>query len=94
MAREFDYVEIGGVPSDSTAQAEKGASCRSFQPGYLDCAFRRRPYLYGAPYPPPVGPGDARPGWLHCSSGFVVLQPCDVAAEVLLTYLRLPFVNS
>lgn len=87
---EFDYIEIGNVHADGTVGAERLPQ--------TEAPSRATSYVRAGD----VITSSVRPirrlsaiitqeqdGFV-CSSGFVVLQPCDVPAEVLLTYLRLP----
>jgi hypothetical protein len=86
----FDYIEIGGIRADGTAFAETLEQA--------DAPSRATWHVRGGD----VITSTVRPirrlsaliapeqdGFV-CSSGFVVLQPRDIAPEVLLTYLRLP----
>ncbi len=88
----FDYLEIGGVRMDGTAQAEsvphKEAPCRAtsyVRSGDVITSTVRPIRRLSALIAP------EQDGFV-CSSGFVVLQPKLVDPEVLLTYLRLPVV--
>jgi hypothetical protein len=86
----FDYIEIGGIRADGTAISESipHAEAPSRATWYVEAGdiitstvrpIRRLSAIITAEQNGHV-----------CSSGFVVLQPSDVPAEVLLTYLRLP----
>lgn len=88
----FDYLEIGGLRMDGTAQAESVL--------HTEAPSRATNYVRsGDVITSTVRPirrlsaliAPEQDGFV-CSSGFVVLQPKKVAPEVLLTYLRLPAV--
>lgn len=87
---EFDYIEIGNMQADGTVEAERLPQ--------IEAPSRATQYVRGGD----VVTSSVRPirrlsalispeqdGFV-CSSGFVVLQPLEVPAEVLMTYLRLP----
>jgi len=89
-AGDFDYIEIGGVRADGTAvsesvpqaEAPSRATWRVREGDVLTSMVRPLRRLSALVAPEQDG---------HvCSSGFVVLHPVAVPAEVLLTYLRLP----
>lgn len=88
----FDYLEIGGVRMDGTVQAESvlHAEAPSRATNYVRSGdvitSTVRPIRRLSALIAPEQDG------FVCSSGFVVLQPKQVAPEVLLTYLRLPVV--
>jgi hypothetical protein len=87
---EFDYIEIGGVRSDGTAEAEKTPYAEA--PSRATWVVRSGDVLTSMVRPIRRLSALVTPdqdGFV-CSSGFVVLEPRNVAAEVLLTYLRLP----
>ena len=86
----FQYLEIGGLRGDGSVAAEavacdeapSRASQRVRQGDIITSTvrpIRRLSALVAA----------EQDGYV-CSSGFVVLQPKQIAAEVLLVYLRLP----
>jgi len=86
----FNYIEIGGLGADGTAQAEclpqREAPSRATQfvraGDVITSTVRPIRRLSAAIDPSQDG---------HvCSSGFVVLQPRAISSDVLLTYLRLP----
>jgi len=86
----FDYIEIGGLRSDGTCTAEivplDEAPSRANQhvrSGDIITSTVRPIRRLSALIQPDQN------GYV-CSSGFVVLEPKDIASEVLLTYLRLP----
>lgn len=86
----FDYIEIGGVRSDGTVEAEKTPYAEA--PSRATWIVRSGDVLTSTVRPIRRLSALVTPdqdGFV-CSSGFVVLQPHDVAAEVLLAYLRLP----
>lgn len=85
----FDYIEIGSVRNDGTAEADavpqREAPSRATQKVRAGDVItstvrpiRRLSAMIGL----------EQDGYV-CSSGFVVLQPRKIAPEVLLTYLRL-----
>jgi len=87
---DFQYLEIGGLRGDGSVASEtvacddapSRASQRVRQGDIITSTvhpIRRLSALVAA----------AQDGYV-CSSGFVVLQPKQIAAEVLLVYLRLP----
>ena len=87
---DFHYIEIGGLATDGTAQAE-----RLFQ---REAPSRATQYVRaGDVITSTVRPirrlsaaiDESQDGYV-CSSGFVVLQPSAIYSDVLLTYLRLP----
>ncbi len=86
----FEYIEIGGVRADSTAVSESVPSAEA--PSRATWHVRKgdvitstvRPVRRLSALVAPEQDGHV------CSSGFVVLQPVAIPAEVLLTYLRLP----
>lgn len=89
---EFDYIEIGNVRADGTADAERLP--QSEAPSRAAQTVRAGDVLTSSVRPIRRLSALVTPeqdGYV-CSSGFVVLQPRDVPAEVLLTYLRLPVV--
>lgn len=89
---EFDYIEIGSLRGDGTVGSERLACA--------DAPSRATWHVRGGD----VVTSTVRPNrrltalitpeqtGFVASSGFVVLQPRAVSAEVLLTYLRLPLV--
>lgn len=85
----FDYIEIGGLRQDGTAEAEQvlqsEAPSRATQivasADVITSTVRPIRRLSALITPEQNG--------FVCSSGFVVLQPEKIAPEVLLTYLRL-----
>ena len=88
----FDYIEISNVRSDGTvsstrtAQAEAASRATSVvRKGDVVSSTVRPVRRLSALISP------EQDGFI-CSSGFVVLVPTDIPAEVLLTYLRLPVV--
>lgn len=89
---EFDYIEIGNVRADGTADANRlpqnEAPSRASQivraGDVLTSSVRPIRRLSALVTPEQDG--------YVCSSGFMVLEPRDVPSEVLLTYLRLPVV--
>ncbi|MDP2828051.1 MAG: hypothetical protein Q8O37_05540 [Sulfuricellaceae bacterium] len=86
---DFSYIEIGGVRTDGTAEAESVMQCaapsRATQivaaGDVITSTVRPIRRLTALIAPEQNG--------FVCSSGFVVLQPTAIAPEVLLTYLRL-----
>lgn len=86
----FHYIEIGGLGTDGTAQAEclpqREAPSRATQyvrvGDVITSTVRPIRRLSAAI--------DASQDGYVCSSGFVVLQPRAISSDVLLTYLRLP----
>lgn len=87
---EFDYIEIGGLSADGTAEAVRlpqiEAPSRATWHVHAGDVITStvRPIRRLSALITPTQDG------FVCSSGFIVLQPRSVAAEVLLTYLRLP----
>lgn len=87
---EFDYIEIGSVCNDGTVGAERLP--QSEAPSRATSFVRTGDVITSSVRPirrlsaliTPTQNG------FVCSSGFVVLQPLHVPAEVLLTFLRLP----
>jgi len=87
---DFHYIEIGGLGANGTAQAEclpqREAPSRATQ-------FVRAGDVITSTVRPirrlSAAIDDTQDGYV-CSSGFVVLQPCAISSDVLLTYLRLP----
>jgi type I restriction enzyme S subunit len=87
---EFDYIEISNVRSDGTvssvrtlqADAPSRATSVVRNGDIVSSTVRPRRRLSALINPSQDG--------FVCSSGFVVLVPENVPAEVLLTYLRLP----
>lgn len=89
---EFDYIEIGNVRADGTVGAE--LLSQNEAPSRATSYVRAGDIITSSVRPirrlsAIIAP--EQDGFV-CSSGFVVLQPRDVSAEVLLTYLRLPAV--
>lgn len=87
---EFDYIEIGNVRADGTVGAERLPQNEA--PSRATSYVRAGDIITSSVRPirrlsAIIAP--EQDGFV-CSSGFVVLQPRDVPAEVLLTYLRLP----
>ncbi|AFL76258.1 restriction endonuclease subunit S [Thiocystis violascens] len=86
------YIEIGGLETDGTAQAEamfqQEAPTRATQHVRSDDVITStvRPIRRLSAVIAPEQDGYV------CSSGFVVLRPHLIRSEVLLTYLRLPLV--
>ena len=86
----FNYIEIGGVRSDGTAVSESVP--QDDAPSRATSIVREGDVITSTVRPirrlsaliDPEQDGHV------CSSGFVVLQPTAMPAEVLLTYLRLP----
>lgn len=86
----FEYIEIGGVRADGTAVSESVPNAEA--PSRATWLVKAgdvvtstvRPIRRLSALIAPEQDGHV------CSSGFVVLQPVAVPAEVLLTYLRLP----
>ena len=88
----FQYIEIGGIKGDGTAEAEAVAG--------EDAPSRATWYVHEND----VVTSTVRPirrltaiispeqGGNVCSSGFVVLEPQNISPVVLMTYLRLPYV--
>ena len=89
-AGEFDYIEIGSLRGDGTvgserlacADAPSRATWRVRDGDVVTSTVRPNRRLSALITPEQTG--------FVASSGFVVLQPKAVSAEVLLTYLRLP----
>ena len=87
---DFDYIEIGSLRSDGTvgserlacADAPSRATWRVRDGDVVTSTVRPNRRLTALITPDQDG--------YVASSGFVVLQPKAVSAEVLLTYLRLP----
>lgn len=87
---DFNYIEIGGLGADGTAQAEclqqQEAPSRATQ-------FVRAGDVITSTVRPirrlSAAIDKSQDGHV-CSSGFVVLQPRAISSDVLLTYLRLP----
>jgi type I restriction enzyme S subunit len=87
---DFDYIEIGGIGADGSAQAEsvpqREAPSRATQ-------FVRAGDVITSTVRPirrlSAVIDSGQDGYV-CSSGFVVLQPRAIKPDVLLTYLRLP----
>jgi hypothetical protein len=88
----FCYIEIGGLRADGTATSEELPTDEA--PSRASQLVRANDILTSTVRPirrlsaiiTPDQDGQV------CSSGFVVLEPKDVAPEVLLTYLRLPVI--
>jgi hypothetical protein len=86
----FDYIEIGRVRADGTAVSESVPQAEA--PSRATWIVREGDVITSTVRPirrlsaliAPEQDGHV------CSSGFVVLQPASIPAEVLLTYLRLP----
>jgi len=86
----FEYIEIGGVRADGTAVSETVPLAEA--PSRATWLVRSgdvitstvRPIRRLSALVAPEQDGHV------CSSGFVVLRPVAIPAEVLLTYLRLP----
>ncbi len=89
---EFDYIEIGSLRGDGTVGSERVACAEAPSRAtwhvrggdIVTSTVRPNRRLSALIMPEQEG--------FVASSGFVVLQPQDVPAEVLLTYLRLPSV--
>lgn len=86
----FDYIEIGGVRADGTAVSESMPQAEA--PSRATWLVRSGDVITSTVRPirrlsALVAPEQ---GGHVCSSGFVVLRPEFIPAEVLLTYLRLP----
>lgn len=87
---DFHYIEIGGIGADGTAQAERlpqreaPSRATQFVRGGDVVTSTVRPVRRLSAVIEPSQDG------FVCSSGFVVLRPQAVKADVLLTYLRLP----
>jgi type I restriction enzyme, S subunit len=87
---DFDYIEIGSLRGDGTvaserlacAEAPSRATWRVRAGDVVTSTVRPNRRLSALITPEQTG--------FVASSGFVVLQPKTVSAEVLLTYLRLP----
>lgn len=89
---DFNYIEIGSVRADGTTAAERLP--QSEAPSRASQLVRAGDVLTSSVRPIRRLSALVTPeqdGFV-CSSGFVVLQPGTVPAEVLLTYLRLPVV--
>lgn len=87
---DFDYIEIGNIRADGTVEAERLP--QSEAPSRATQYVRAGDVLTSSVRPIRRLSALATPeqdGFV-CSSGFVVLQPREVPAEMLLTYLRLP----
>lgn len=87
---EFDYIEIGNLRADGTADSERLPQNEA--PSRATQFVRAGDVLTSSVRPIrrlSALVTQEQNGFV-CSSGFVVLQPHDVPAEVLLTYLRLP----
>ena len=89
---DFNYIEIGGVRTDGTVIAESVPHAEApdratwfVKTGDIVTSTVRPVRRLSAL----IAPEQNR---YVCSSGFVVLNPKDIAAEVLLIYLRLPIV--
>ena len=88
----FDYIEIGSLGADGTAQGEavpmREAPSRATQHVRAGDVVTStvRPIRRLSALIAPEQDGAV------CSSGFVVLEPQHISGEVLLTYLRLPLV--
>jgi type I restriction enzyme S subunit len=88
----FDYIEIGDIDGAGAAasthlaseDAPSRATWRVRSDDIITSTVRPIRRLSAQIAPEQEG--------FVCSSGFVVLRPYDIAAEVLLTYLRLPVV--
>ena len=88
----FQYIEIGGMRGDGTATSETTPTAEA--PSRASQRVRGNDIITSTVRPirrlsaiiTPDQDGHV------CSSGFVVLNPTDIAPEVLLTYLRLPAV--
>lgn len=85
----FHYIEIGGLRSEGTAEADEVPAPEA--PSRATQIVRAGDVITSTVRPirrltAVVGP--EQDGFV-CSSGFVVLQPREIAPEVLLTYLRL-----
>lgn len=86
----FEYIEIGGVRADGTVVSESVPQLEA--PSRATWLVKSgdvitstvRPIRRLSAFIAPEQDGHV------CSSGFVVLQPISIPAEVLLTYLRLP----
>lgn len=89
---EFCYIEIGNVATDGTANVELVA--KSEAPSRATQLVRAGDVLTSTVRPVRRLSAIVLPeqDGAVASSGFVVLQPRAVAAEVLMTYLRLPLV--
>lgn len=87
---EFDYIEIGSVRTDGTVGAERLP--QSEAPSRATSFVRTGDVITSSVRPIRRLSAVITPeqNGFVCSSGFVVLQPLHVPAEVLLTFLRLP----
>ena len=89
---DFEYIEIGGMRGDGTVASERvrcveapsRATQRVRQGDIITSTVRPIRRLSALVT-------SAQDNYV-CSSGFVVLQPTQIAAETLLIYLRLPIV--
>lgn len=87
---KFNYIEIGNVRADGTVGAERLP--QNAAPSRATSYVRAGDVITSSVRPIRRLSAIITPeqdGFV-CSSGFVVLEPRDVPAEVLLTYLRLP----
>lgn len=87
---EFDYIEIGNIRADGTVVAERVRQNEA--PSRATSYVRKGDVLTSSVRPIRRLSALVTPeqdGFV-CSSGFVVLQPLDASAELLMTYLRLP----
>ena len=89
---EFNYIEISDVGSDGTATSSRVA--RSEAPSRATWHVHAGDVLTSTVRPVRRLSALVTPeqNGFVCSSGFVVLNPEEVASEVLLTYLRLPLI--
>lgn len=85
----FDYIEIGGLNGDGSAKTQKTPMAEA--PSRATSSVRQNDVITSTVRPirrlSALIAADQDKA--VCSSGFVVLEPTEVAAEVLLTYLRL-----
>lgn len=88
----FQYIEIGGIKNDGTAEADTvaGEEAPSRATWYVHSGdvitSTVRPIRRLSAIIAPEQAGNV------CSSGFVVLKPQEIPSEVLLTFLRLPYI--
>lgn len=88
----FDYIEIGSLGADGSASSE--ALAMKDAPSRATQHVRAGDVITSTVRPVRRLSGliAAEQDGAVCSSGFVVLRPEGISAEVLLTYLRLPLV--
>jgi restriction endonuclease S subunit len=89
---DFHYLEIGGLRGDGSVASETVACDDA--PSRASQRVRKGDIITSTVRPIrrlSALVSSAQDGYV-CSSGFVVLQPKQIAAEVLLVYLRLPVI--